>query len=130
MTKKEFSEKIMELLKSLIDVKKIKKYKVGVYGGKYIWNAFYYKLIDCFAGEEANRVFDEIDKKDAYEIQYDSGLLADFEAQPLSVNFQKSIDIVDSGLVEFYVFSKDFSWVYIVTHEEECGPYFCRFKKT
>ena len=27
---------------------------------------------------------------------------------------------------DWYVVDKDFTWTYAQTHEDECGPYFCR----
>ena len=35
----------------------------------------------------------------------------------------------DQGAIQgsdWYVVDKDFTWTYAQTHEDECGPYFCR----
>ena len=31
--------------------------------------------------------------------------------------------------VDWYLVDKDFTWTYVHTHEEDCGPYFCRAPK-
>lgn len=33
---------------------------------------------------------------------------------------------IDEAVTELYVVSKDYSWTYIKTHEELCGPYFMK----
>ena len=31
---------------------------------------------------------------------------------------------------DWYLVDKDFTWTYAHTHEEDCGPYFCRAQET
>ena len=38
---------------------------------------------------------------------------------PLAANFFEALHDV-------YLVDKDFTWTYVHTHEEACGPYFCR----
>ena len=28
--------------------------------------------------------------------------------------------------LDWYLVDKDFTWTYVHTHEEDCGPYFCK----
>ena len=36
---------------------------------------------------------------------------------------------IDSKMTELYVVAKDYSWIYIKTHENDlCGPYFMKTK--
>lgn len=71
------------------------------------------------------KAYDEVDKEDALEFQYDNGFRGDDIAMALSPEYMTSQLIKKSGIIEFYVIGKNFSWCYIVTHEyDACGPYF------
>ena len=88
--------------------------------------AFNLKLLDCFEGNRAKEEFDKTDKNDAIEIQFDNQIIGDNCTFPIKDIHLSANDINDSGLFEFYVIGKDFSWCYVVTHEgDDAGPYFC-----
>ena len=71
------------------------------------------------------KAYNDANKIGALEFQYDNGFFGDDVAKPLSNDYDTAEKISLSGIIEFYVIGKDFSWVYIVTHEgDECGPYF------
>ena len=92
------------------------------------WNLFAGKLIPCFSGNKARQEYDKVDKTEAEEIQFSSGFIGidDLNTFPLADIHRTSQGIDESGLIEFYVVGKDFSWCYVVTHElDMCGPYFC-----
>lgn len=84
-------------------------------------------LVENLKGEKAKDAFDSADKTGAVEFQYDNGFVGDEFALPLSTEHDKANKIDESGIVEFYVIGKDFSWCYIVTHERDaCGPFFIK----
>lgn len=91
----------------------------------YLWMICEHNLVQNLKGNEAMDAYDKVDKTDAIEFQYDNGFLGDNFSTPLSKENETSEKINKSGLIEFYIIGKDFSWCYIVTHEPEgCGPYF------
>ena len=95
--------------------------------GNYLWHIFSWELVDCFRGDDARRAFDEQEYSKA--IMFRSGY-ADNGAiiEDLKETSKISADELDD-IDDIYVAAEDFSWTYVHTHEEECGPYFCRKKE-
>ena len=93
----------------------------------YLWNVCELNLIPAYKGIDAMREYDNADKDGALEFQYDNGFMGDKVAIDLTDEYSASDKIEKSGIIEFYVIGRDFSWCYIVTHEREaCGPYFIK----
>lgn len=91
----------------------------------YLWMVCEHNLVKNLKGNAAMVAYNNADKKEAIEIQYDNGFFGDDFSQSLSKENDTAEKIKKSGLYEFYVIGKDFSWCYIVTHEPDgCGPYF------
>lgn len=65
-------------------------------------------LVKNFKGNEANVAYDNVDKTDAMEFQYDNGFLGDDVSMPLSKENDTSEKIKKSKLIEFYVIGKVF----------------------
>ncbi len=63
-------------------------------------------------------MFDRIDKNDAFYIKW----FEDDEAKVLPINLTSTSSLEKE--IEIYVVANDFSWTYIKTHENFCGPYF------
>ena len=125
MTREQFVEKFLAVFAKSIDKRKRRKYRIGLEYGGYLWHIFYYKLLPSFVGDEARKEYDKVDKNGALEIQYDVNIgyneTFDLERTFLTA---KGVDLY--GYPEFYIIGKDFSWCYVVTHDEDlCGPYFC-----
>ena len=89
--------------------------------GNFIWHIFSFKKIDekdFLEGDEARKSFDTVSKLGAkYFKQYDDN--------PSIKSLSRDMDskYIDN-FCEFYVVADDWSWTYIKTHEEQCGPYF------
>ncbi|MBR6812241.1 MAG: DUF4275 family protein [Oscillospiraceae bacterium] len=105
-----------------ISKENIEKYVVST--GNYIWHVFSWELLDksrYLTGDEAKSAYDEIDKSGAVCIRwwFDEG-----ETEPLGEKLKTAaaLDKFD----EIYVAAGDFSWTYIKTHEDTCGPYFMK----
>lgn len=94
-----------------------------------LWHAFSCGLVSHAERTLANREFDRCEHETAYGLQL----------QRVSLAFDHVVDVFrwyemkDFGKIKseqiqgfgnFYFFSSDFSWVYVVTHEDEFGPYF------
>ena len=121
MTKKEFYTKWLEVFASGVSEKDIQKYVVSY--GNYIWHIFGWDLIDkdrFLVGEEAKKAYNNIDKDGAILTDWDE----DDNFQEVTWEFDNA-DALDC-FSEAYVVGKDFSWTYIKTHEEYCGPYFMK----
>lgn len=119
MTKEEFQQKFKEAFLEGYKNKKI----------KYLWEPFAKNEIECLKGNLARKAYDNADKTNVFEIQYDNGLIGDDFAVPLEKNHMTSNEVDKSELFEFYIFDKEFSWCYIITHEFNlCGPYFIKRK--
>lgn len=108
-----------------ISEKKIKKYVLST--GNLIWHVFSWELLPqgtYLEGDEARKEYDNIS---SYE--KDNAIFIDpfSEEDSFSLEWQKASANKLEDYAEIYVVSKDFSWTYIKTHEEDsCGPYFYR----
>ena len=125
ITKENFVEEFIENFVPSISLKQLKQLNCYAPNHGYLWMICEHDLVKNFKGNEANVAYDNVDKTDAMEFQYDNGFLGDDVSMPLSKENDTSEKIKKSKLIEFYVIGKDFSWCYIVTHEPiGCGPYF------
>lgn len=128
MTKNEFVDKFLEVFAKNISSEKLKYYHIGKKKKDFLWNIFAANLIPNLSGDLARIEFDSVDKTDAIEIQYDNDFIgmSDDETVALSNKHMYAENIDNSGMLEFYVIGKDFSWCYVITHEGDlCGPFFC-----
>lgn len=125
MQKETFVKEFIENFVPSTSLKQLKRLNCYPPNHGYLWMICEYNLVKNLKGNEASIAYDNIDKTDAMEFQYDNGFLGDDVSIPLSKENDTSEKINKSGLIEFYVIGKDFSWCYIVTHEPNgCGPYF------
>ena len=127
MTRAEFADNFLKAFSDHISEKQLKKFRIGTEKKEFLWNLFAAKLVPCYEGELARREYDKADKTLAEEIQYDNCFFdGDKNSHVLSKKHLTARGIDESGLMEFYVVGKDFSWCYVITHELDlCGPYFC-----
>lgn len=89
--------------------------------GQFIWHIFSFKKVDeknFLQGDVARNAFDEVNRRGAEYFNQD-------ENRPSIHKLSKEMDskYIDD-FSEFYVVAEDWSWTYIKTHEEDCGPYF------
>lgn len=91
--------------------------------GNYIWHIFSWKLLDdaCYlTGNAAKAAYDKVDKADAvYVDQFHGSTVKVLEPR---LHTAAALD----AITEVYVAPRDFSWTYIKTHEDSCGPYFMK----
>lgn len=138
MNKDEFIKKWINTFASRLTFEQYEKYVDNAY----IWHVFSFGLIDkndYLEDDEARRAFDAADKTDAmYFLLFEDEpctkkLPEKFNTADKIENSELTyVDCVCAGTpiyMEFYVVSKDFSWTYIVTHEDLCGPYFMNIKQ-
>ena len=133
LDKKDFIKKFLNTFAQGISKKQLKKFRIGAKNGEFLWNLFAGGLVPCFSGDKARQEYDKVNKVGAEEIQFSSNFISfdDLNTYPLSDVHGTANDIDQSGLIEFYIIGKDFSWCYVVTHElDMCGPFFCYATKS
>ncbi len=99
---------------------------------QYLWHAFSWNIIPkekYLEGDEARKAYDKADKKGAVCLQLD------FEDEPTSLTEEfdtaEKLESSEGDYAEFYVIGANYSWTYIVTHENcmGLGPYFIENKQ-
>ena len=121
MTKQEFYDIWLSKFGSDIPKAKINKYVEKT--GNYIWHIFSWGLIPeekYYSGNRAKIEYDSIDKSGAWYIEW----FEDDRAHQIIPKLKTAKDLDE--FIEIYVMAKDFSWTYIKTHEDSCGPYFMK----
>lgn len=119
MTKDEFYAKWLDAFGGGISKSDIKKYVIAT--GDYIWHIFSWDLAEkgrYLTGKEAEKAYDQIDKRGAMYIDW----FEDDHAKDITWDLDKAKAL--KKFAEVYVVGKDFQWTYIKTHEDSCGPYF------
>ena len=102
--------------------------------GNYLWHIFSWKLVPCLEGDAARNALAELPDETFY-LFYKEYPPAD---TPLvrAVSKEDAIALAGRSDVESplfdgsdcYLVDKDFTWTYVHTHEEACGPYFCKME--
>ena len=91
-------------------------------GGGYLWHIFSHKLVPCLEGDDARKALAELPDTECYRFYK--------EYPPQNQPRIKAISMAEiSSLpddLNWYLVNKDFTWTYVHTHEEDCGPYFLK----
>jgi hypothetical protein len=87
--------------------------------GRFLWHA----LGSCKRGQSARNAFNYIMKDECY-IFYQEFKNAYLLENASSLTSEDILNEYDGSICDVYVVDKDFTWTYIVTHEEDFGPYF------
>lgn len=95
------------------------KYSCG-----FLWHAFSWEKTKHLKGKKADKAFDDMQKKELY-VFYQ---MTDTVYVLKNAEGLKAKDILnDSEFLDdrdIFIVDKEFKWTYVITHEEECGPYF------
>lgn len=99
------------------DISKSQKRKIAF--KQCMWNVFSLGKIDCFNGQRAI---------DAFELQKKTGcyLICTSSEDAIYIpkaNQLKVKDVTHIGS-DLYIVDEYFTWTFVLTHEEDCGPYF------
>ncbi|WP_440117747.1 DUF4275 family protein [Paenibacillus sp. QZ-Y1] len=96
--------------------------KETIYYSQYKWHMFSYKQQDCLTGDSARQAFNAKLKDEVYVMYQNGGWLLLYENanRIIAADFDSEQDI--------YIFDREFTWSYVHTHEEICGPYFYQVK--
>ena len=103
-----------------------KKSREKCFVNDFIWHIFSYELLEkgtYLVGDAARAAYDDAEKNDCiFCDMYGQNGVSD----KMLAEYSSSKEI-DSKIIELYVVSKDYSWTYIKTHENDlCGPYFMK----
>ena len=119
-TIKDLRERWLDTFAADVSEEDLGKYVLA--GGSYLWNIFSEKLVPCLEGDEAQKALAELPDTDCHRFYK--------EYPPQDQPRIKAISMAEvSSLpddLDWYLVDKDFTWTYIHTHEENCGPYFCK----
>jgi len=105
-----------------------KSQKSKIKFGQYMWHVFSFKKIDCLESKNAIDAFNKLKKTECYIFYQDdeNGLMI------ANANRVKAEDItikMGEYMDDVYFVDKDFTWTYIHTHEDFCGPYFYKINE-
>jgi tRNA (guanine-N7-)-methyltransferase len=95
--------------------------------GNFLWHIFSWGYVDCLEGEAARQAFQALDFKRAWLFRggySQKGFPRVWGLACIGKLNAVALDAMD----DVYVLAGDFSWVYVHTHEEVLGPYFCYLK--
>lgn len=87
-----------------------------------MWNVFSWGKIECLKEQRAIEAFDLQKKTGCYLICTSSEEAIHI---PKATRL-KAKDIIQAGS-DLYIVDEHFTWTYVLTHEEGCGPYFYNF---
>lgn len=109
---------IVSKFDALIDYNSSKD--VAIY---YRWDKFY--RMGLRDGQDVFNEFRDLNLCDVYILFENANELGDVDLIIVSQFCSKSmIEINEHWCVDAYIISKDFSWFFCITHEEEIGPFF------
>ena len=95
--------------------------------GNYLWHLFSWNLVPHLEGDAARQALAET-AGERYLFYMESPPEGEPLVRPVTLEEVAAIP-TDRGAspgTDWYVVDKDFTWTYAQTHEEDCGPYFCR----
>jgi len=120
MNEKEIEINWLKAFAEDIDEDSLKKH-VYEYGN-YLWHIFSWKLVPCLEGDEARKAFDKEEYNKA--VMFRSGYSNEGTIIE-GLKLTDKIRVVELEKIDdVYITAEDFSWTYVHTHEESCGPYF------
>jgi hypothetical protein len=100
-----------------------KNQKRQIHYGQFLWHVFSYELLPCKKGQTARNAFDIVLKDECF-IFYQNNKNAFLLEKSGGLKSDHIINEIEGLIHDVYVVDKYFSWTYIQTHEEDCGPYF------
>ena len=91
--------------------------------GNLLWHLFTWGEVNCLKGEEAKKVFDELQYDEA--IRFYDGYAGHIEKAAV-IGKLSAKQVEKDRECDVYIVAEDFSWTYVRTHEDGwCGPYLC-----
>lgn len=120
MTDKEILDKWLCVFGKDVDENIIKEHVTSY--GNHLWHLFTWGGVSCIAGDAARIAFDKLACTDV--IRFLGGYSNHIE-NSIIIKRPSANELDTSPESDIYIVSNNFSWTYIRTHEDSCGPYFC-----
>lgn len=95
--------------------------RAHVTGGRNcMWHIFTWGQVPCVTGDAARQRFDALPCTPV--LQFREGARhVETVGKPLATDLE-----METGVsTDVYIVDADFTWTFVHTHEDECGPYFC-----
>ena len=89
----------------------------------YLWHVFSYEERDCLEKGQANQAFNNVSKGKCYVFYQHSDYAFIMENTELALA-SDFLEKDDCDEEDIYIVDRDFTWTYVNTHEESCGPYY------
>ena len=91
-------------------------------GGSYLWHIFSCNLVPSLAGDDARKALAELPDVECYRFYKEYPPQDQPRIKAISMSEVSSLP----DELDWYLVDKDFTWTYVHTHEEDCGPYFAK----
>ena len=98
--------------------------KQEIFYESFKWHLYSYQQLPHLVSQEARAAFDQQPKTNVYCMYQESRVVEVFK------NAQNLLSTDVDNRQDIYLFDDTFSWTYIHTHEEMCGPYFVNLQDT
>ena len=119
-TIKDLRERWLDTFAADVSEEDLGKYVLA--GGSYLWHIFSFKLVPCLEGDEARKALEELPDTECYRFYKEYPPQDHPRIKAISIS--EVCSLPDD--LDWYLVDKDFTWTYVHTHEEDCGPYFCK----
>ncbi|AQQ55070.1 hypothetical protein B0X71_09460 [Planococcus lenghuensis] len=87
-----------------------------------MWHIFSYEKMKHISGQAAEGAFNQLKKGKCFLFFHDAEETIFME----NANSVKAKDLHVHGQTELYMVDGNFSWTFVLTHEADLGPYFCK----
>jgi hypothetical protein len=95
---------------------------------QHLWHVFSFNKLPCLERQKARNAFNKVKKNGCYIFYHDNQNVLLLE-NAKGIKVEDIIKDDDDYLEDVYVVDIDFTWTYVFTHEEYCGPYFFQPKE-
>lgn len=90
---------------------------------RFMWHVFSNNVLSSKKGQSARKAFNRVKKDECYIFyqEFNHALMLENASRLTSEDI---INEYEGYICDVYVVDKDFTWTFIVTHEEDYGPYY------
>ncbi|QUH26500.1 DUF4275 family protein [Serpentinicella alkaliphila] len=89
-----------------------------IYFNQFLWHIFSYEKVTFLKTNRAREAFNNVIKDEVIAFYQNNNIVHHFK----NGAFLKDTDFDSED--DLYIVDTNFQWTYVVTHEEQCGPYF------
>jgi tRNA (guanine-N7-)-methyltransferase len=119
-TIKDLRERWLDSFASHVSEEDLGKYVLA--GGGYLWHIFSYHLVPCLEGNAARETLAALPDSACY--RFYKEYPPQNEPRIKAIRMEEISSLPEE--LDWYLVDQDFTWTYVHTHEDDCGPYFCK----